>query len=96
MALWTRVPGLPIPVHNGLQDGRERSHANAGADQHRVLRAEDLGSGGAERTVDVHLRGRGGVQHHGHAFRDRARQLAQTVLQETYRERLGEPDEVLR
>ena len=49
------VARLPVPVHDRLQDGRERGHADPRADQDSVLSTEDLRSRGAERTVDVNL-----------------------------------------
>ncbi len=45
----------PEAVHDGLEDGGEGRDADAGGDEHRVLRAEDVGRGRAERTVDVYL-----------------------------------------
>ena len=46
---------LPVAVHDRLQDGGERRHADPRPDQHRVLRTEDLRRRRAERTVDEHL-----------------------------------------
>ena len=47
---------LPVAVHDRLQDGGERRHADPRPDQHRVLRPEDLRRRRAERAVDEHLR----------------------------------------
>ena len=49
------VPGLPVPVHDGLQDGGKGGDADAGADQDGVLGPEDLAGWCAERAVDVNL-----------------------------------------
>ena len=53
VALGTRVPRLPIPVHDRLEDAGERRDPDSGADQNRVLRPENLGRRGSERPVDV-------------------------------------------
>ena len=57
LAVGALVALLPVAVHYRLQDGRERSHADPGPDQHSVLRAEDLRGRRAERAVDEHLKG---------------------------------------
>ncbi len=54
-ALGTLPLDLPIAVHDRLQDGGERGHPNPGADEDRVLGAEDVGRGRPERAVDVDL-----------------------------------------
>lgn len=54
-ALGTVLPGLPVAVHDGLQDGREGRDADAGRDQRRVLRVEYMRRRRAVRTVDINL-----------------------------------------
>ena len=55
LAVGALVALLPVAVHDRLQDGGERRHADPRPDQHRVLRAEDLGRRRPERAVDEHL-----------------------------------------
>ena len=43
-------------MHDGLQDGGERSDSDAGADENRMLGPEDLACGGSEGSINVHLR----------------------------------------
>ena len=56
LAVGALVALLPVAVHDRLQDGGERRHADPRPDQHRVLRAEDLGRRSPERAVDEHLK----------------------------------------
>jgi hypothetical protein len=41
-ALGADVPGLPVAVHDGLQDGGKRGHPDPGTDQDGVLSSEYL------------------------------------------------------
>ena len=43
-------------MHYRLQNGREWRDADSGADEHRVLRPEDLRRRRSERTVNVNLK----------------------------------------
>ena len=56
LAFRADVSGLPVSVHDGLQDGGERSDSDAGADENRMLGPEDLACGGSEGSINVHLR----------------------------------------
>ena len=47
---------LPVPVHDGLQDGGERGDADAGADEDGVGGAEDVGGGSSKRTININLK----------------------------------------
>ena len=58
VAAGAAVAVLPVAVHDGLQDGGERRHSDPGADQDRVLGAEDVARRGAVRTVQVDLKRR--------------------------------------
>lgn len=55
LALGTRVPGLPISVHDRLQYGRERRHANARGYHHGVLGSEYMTGRRAVRADHVDL-----------------------------------------
>lgn len=55
LALGATPLRLPVPMHDGLQDGGEGRHADACADQDGVLRPEDVARRSAEWTVDVDL-----------------------------------------
>ena len=62
LAAGALVALLPVAVHDRLQDGGERGHADPRPDQHRVLRAEYLRRRRAERAVDEHLQGKEEVE----------------------------------
>lgn len=49
------VSRLPVAVHDGLQDGGERSHAYPGGDENRVLRSEDMTGRSSVRSIQVNL-----------------------------------------
>lgn len=51
------MPGLPVLVHDGLEDGGEGRDPDAGADEDGVLGPEDVAGRGAVRAVDVDLPG---------------------------------------
>lgn len=55
IAARTRVPCLPIAMHNRLQYGGERRDADAGGNEHRMLGAKDVTGRRSVRTVDVDL-----------------------------------------
>jgi len=46
---------LPISVHDGLKDGGEGGHANAGADEDGVLGPEDVAGRSAKWAVHKNL-----------------------------------------
>ena len=54
-ALGADVSGLPVPVHDGLQDGGEGGDADAGADQDGVLGPEDLAGRCTKWPINVNL-----------------------------------------
>lgn len=47
---------LPVSVHDGLEDGGEWRHANAGGDQDGVLSSEYMARRRTIRTVYVYLK----------------------------------------
>lgn len=53
-----RVSRLPVAVHDGLQDGGERSHAYPGGYEDRVLRSEDMTGRSSVRSIQVNLMSR--------------------------------------
>ena len=56
LALGADVPGVPVAVHDGLEDGGEGGDPDAGADEDCVLGPENLARGGSEGPVDVDLK----------------------------------------
>ena len=56
LAARAAVAVLPVAVHDRLQDGGERGDADPGADEHGVLRPENVAGRRAVRTVNVDLR----------------------------------------
>lgn len=53
-----RVSRLPVAVHDGLQDGGERSHAYPGGYEDRVLRSEDVTGRSSVWSIQVNLMSR--------------------------------------
>jgi hypothetical protein len=42
LTVWTILLAVQVAVHDGLQDGGERSDSDSGGNQHRMFRPEDL------------------------------------------------------
>lgn len=55
LALGARVPGLPVPVHDRLQDGRERRDADARGYHHGVLGPEYVAGRRTVRADQIDL-----------------------------------------
>ena len=55
ITLWAGPLDVPVPVHDGLQDGGEGSDPDPRADQHGVLGTEDVGRRRSERSVHENL-----------------------------------------
>ena len=55
LTVWALALVGPESVHDGLQDGREGSDADAGCDQDGVLRPEDVAGRGAKGTINEDL-----------------------------------------
>ena len=55
LTLGADVPGVPVAVHDGLEDGGERGDPDPGSDEDCVLGPENLARGGSEGPVDVDL-----------------------------------------
>lgn len=55
VAAWTRVPGLPIAVHNRLENRCEWRNTDAGGNQYRMLRAEYMTGWCSIWTLNINL-----------------------------------------
>lgn len=56
LALGARVPSFPVPVHDRLQDGRERCDADARGYHHGVLSPEYVAGRRAVRADQIDLK----------------------------------------
>lgn len=56
LTLRTRVPGLPVPVHDRLENGSERRDADARSDHDRVLGTEYVTGRRSVRADQINLR----------------------------------------
>lgn len=55
VAARARVPGLPIPMHDRLQYGGERRHADAGRNQNGMLRPEYVAGRRSIWSININL-----------------------------------------